>query len=159
MHIVILSLMLLGLWLLLSTHFEPLMIAFGVVSVIVSLFVSKRLGVIDKTGYPFLFILKILKYNLWLMYQICLSNIDVSMRILGFKPIQSRLIRIPFTYTDDLSKVIYANSITLTPGSASILIEDNELIVHTVSDESAEDLFSGEMANLIPQTTRSSKDA
>lgn len=158
MHIVILSLMLLGLWLLLSNHFEPLMITFGVVSVILSLFISKRLGVIDKAGYPFLFILRVIQYNAWLMYQICLSNIDVSLRILGFRPIKSRLIRIPFKYTDDLSKVIYANSITLTPGSASIFIENNQLIVHTISDESAEDLFSGDMANRIPQFVDSKED-
>ena len=45
----------------------------------------------------------------------------------------------------DLGRVIHANSITLTPGTVSIELEGNEIIVHALNEAFAEDLFTGVM--------------
>ena len=150
-HTVSLGILLFALWLLLSNHFNPLMISFGVVSVFLTLWVAKRLDVIDEESHPIHLTTRLFKYWFILAWKILQANLDVALRILGFKPVSPQLIRIPFNQADDLSKVIYANSITLTPGSASIHIENGDLIVHTISEEGARELFDGELARIVPQ--------
>jgi multicomponent Na+:H+ antiporter subunit E len=40
---------------------------------------------------------------------------------------------------------VYANSITLTPGTIAINVDEDMITVHALSREGAEDLKSGEM--------------
>ena len=47
--------------------------------------------------------------------------------------------------TSDLGQVIYANSITLTPGTISVDVANGEILVHALSFEGAETLMEGEM--------------
>jgi multicomponent Na+:H+ antiporter subunit E len=49
-------------------------------------------------------------------------------------PINPRILHFPSTQKTDLGRVIFANSITLTPGTTSIEIEDNSVLVHAVTD-------------------------
>jgi multicomponent Na+:H+ antiporter subunit E len=53
---------------------------------------------------------------------------------------------------------MYANAITLTPGSASLHIEDGYLFVHTISKEGAEELIAGDMIKIIPHNKYSNPD-
>lgn len=45
----------------------------------------------------------------------------------------------------DLFKVLYANSITMTPGTVTMEIDGDEFIVHSLTRASREGLQSGEM--------------
>jgi multicomponent Na+:H+ antiporter subunit E len=60
------------------------------------------------------------------------------------------LFEVPATHKSDLSQVIYANSITLTPGTVSVELEKDKILVHALTKEAAEELASGEMAKSIP---------
>ena len=42
-------------------------------------------------------------------------------------------------------QVTYANSITLTPGTVTIQIDDDNIEIHALTKEMAEDVKSGEM--------------
>ena len=53
--------------------------------------------------------------------------------------------RIRASQKTDLAKVIYANSITLTPGTITLDVRDDKFLVHALSDEAAADLDTGEM--------------
>ena len=80
-----------------------------------------------------------------------MANIDVIKRILTpGKSISPTLITIPASKKTDLSKVIYANSITLTPGTVTLDLTGDEIKVHALSKEGAEDLESGRMAKVVP---------
>ena len=48
----------------------------------------------------------------------------------------------------DFAKFVFANSITLTPGTVTIEIEDDEFIVHAITKQAADDL-PGEMEQRI----------
>ena len=75
-----------------------------------------------------------------------LANIDVSRRILDPKlPIRPNFIRVKASQQGDLGRVIYANSITLTPGTVSVDMEADEITVHALSYEGAAEDMSGEM--------------
>ena len=51
----------------------------------------------------------------------------------GTMPIKQNLFRIPHTQKSDLGQVIFANSITLTPGTVTVETEENEFLVHALS--------------------------
>ena len=125
---------------------------FRVVSVLVVLYISHRLNVIDHESHPIHASWSLFRYLLVLFGKIISANVDVTLRVLGIRPTQPQLIEIPLEQHNDLSKVIYANSITLTPGSASVHMEEKTLVVHTISREGAEELLDGEMARLVPDT-------
>ena len=66
------------------------------------------------------------------------------------KAVSPRLDEYPFTQKTDLGRVIYANSITLTPGTVSVELTNKSVIVHALATDFATDLSTGEMAKAIP---------
>ena len=85
-------------------------------------------------------------YWLWLLKAIVLANIDVCRRILTRDmPISPRVIKVRCTQKRDLGRVIYANSITLTPGTVSINVDRDIIEVHALTAQSAAALETGEM--------------
>jgi multicomponent Na+:H+ antiporter subunit E len=146
-----LSLTLALVWLLLSGYFHNLMLFFGLCSVVIVVIINKRMYEVDGDNYTMHLTPDVLLYMLRLWKRILISNIDVTLRILGFKPAQSQFVTLPLRFKDDFSKVLYANAITLTPGSASITMTEDTLLVHTISDAGAQDLLDGDMERIIPK--------
>jgi len=64
---------------------------------------------------------------------------------LGLRKISPRLIRVPASQKTALGQVLYANSITLTPGTISLDLRDDEILIHALSTSSAEGLQEGTM--------------
>ncbi|WP_119458467.1 Na+/H+ antiporter subunit E [Rhodospirillaceae bacterium SYSU D60014] len=135
-----------GLWLLLSGHYDPLLIGLGISSCILVVVIAHRMDVIDREGHPIDFGFGIVTYWLWLLLEIAKSNVDVARRILDPSlPISPTLIRVKASQRTELGRVIYANSITLTPGTVSIQLTDGTIEVHALTAEGAESLRGGEM--------------
>ncbi len=146
MRAVSLVLTLFAVWLLLSGVYEPLYIILGLVSCVVSVAIGIRMDVVDHESHPIHLTRRFPGYFLWLAKEIVVANIDVSKQIL--KPrldIQPRVIRVKPSQHNELGMVIYANSITLTPGTVTIDIDGGEMVVHALTAASAADLQSGEM--------------
>ena len=59
--------------------------------------------------------------------------------------ISPTMIRVRASQQTDLGQVIYANSITLTPGTISVDVANNEILVHALSENGARDLLGGKM--------------
>lgn len=153
-HTISLGTVLFILWVLLSGHLEPLLLAFGVISVVFTLYISNRMDVVDHESHPIHLTFKLFKFWLILAKRIFVANIDVTLRILGIKSVEPQLIKVKLNQSSDLTKAMFANAITLTPGSASIHIEGDELYVHTISQQGAQDLLDGDMADIIPHDTK-----
>jgi len=149
LHALALWLFCFGLWLLLSGYFDvPLLLGFGVLSCALVVFVAWRTEVIDPEERPLRlrFNLHIFSYWPWLLWQIVLSNLDVAKRILDPRlPISPTLITLRPTQRSDLGRVIYANSITLTPGTVTTFLSEGVLEVHALTREAAESLLEGDM--------------
>ena len=64
------------------------------------------------------------------------------------------MLRVASTQTSDLARALYANSITLTPGTISIDVGKDEITVHALSREGAQDLASGEMGERVSALER-----
>jgi len=152
LHAISLSAVLFCTWLLLSGYFTPLLISFGVLSLIVTVGIAWRMDVIDHESHPVHLTWRIPAYWIWLLIEIMKANFDVSKTILGIgEPARPNVIRVKPSQRSELGQVIYANSITLTPGTISIELENGEIMVHALTQGSADDLNTGVMDRRVTQ--------
>ena len=156
MRIAVAALVLFGLWLLLSGLYAPLLLILGAVSSVFVAWIAQRMGLLaPEPGSVWLRPLRCLAYMPWLAWQIAKTNVDVALRILvPSKGISPRVLRVPSTQASDLARALYANSITLTPGTISIDVGGDEITVHALSRESAEDVAGGEMGQRVSALER-----
>ena len=146
LHAFSMGLVLFGLWLSLSGFFTPLLLGLGIVSVIAIVWIAHRMDVIDHEGHPIHLTLRAFLYWPWLVKEIVLANIAVARVIISRNmPIQPAIISVTATQETELGHVIYANSIILTPGTVTIDIEKDNLKVHALTLDAANDLKTGEM--------------
>ncbi|VAX10324.1 Na(+) H(+) antiporter subunit E [hydrothermal vent metagenome] len=138
-------------WILLSGYLEPLLLGLGVASVALTVFLSQRMNVIDHESYPLHLSLKLPGFFVYILREIIKSNIDVVTRIAGWKgaSISPQLVDIPLLQKSDLGAVIYANAITLTPGTVSIELSEETITIHALTREAADELATGNMSNEI----------
>lgn len=142
-----LALILAVIWLLFSglwTH--PVIVPLGIASVVLSVWLSRRLGIVDHIDRPVRLLGRGVRYWLWLLVEIARSAVQVARHVLSpTLRISPRIVRLPTTQKTDLGRAILANSITLTPGTTSIHVRDNEIWFYALDEESAADTLSGEM--------------
>jgi len=135
-----------GFWVLLSGYWLILIVALGVASIMLCVFIAWRMDVIDHEGHPIHLTFPGLTYFPWLLKEIILSNLIVAKAILGGKNARHpQVFRVKASQSDALGQTVYANSITLTPGTVSIAVDDGYITVHAFMDETADGLRSGEM--------------
>lgn len=72
-----------------------------------------------------------LQYLLVFIKNLVLSNIDVAKRVLNPKlPINPGIVEIKTALKEDYKKLILANSITLTPGTITLDVQDDSMFIH-----------------------------
>lgn len=138
--------MLYGLWLVLSGHFEPILLTLGGLSVIAVMIIARRMDVVDREGHPLHLGWGAMTYWPWLVWEIVKANIDVARIIVTPSlPISPVMIRVDASQKTELGHVIFANSITLTPGTVAVDLGEKSIGVHALSAASARELAAGEM--------------
>jgi len=144
-------LLLLSFWSILSGKFDFFHITLGVIcSLIVSFFTHNMLFANVRLGDMRVILKRFFFYVPWLIYQIAMSTFHVSAIALSPKmPISPRIIRFKTKLESDISWVTLANSITLTPGTITMDIQDGEFIVHALDKKAADELDAGEMEDRI----------
>ncbi|RKZ49961.1 MAG: cation transporter [Gammaproteobacteria bacterium] len=146
-HAISLGLFLFILWLLLSGHYTSLLISFGLFSVTLVVVLALRMDVVDHEGQPLhLDPIALLIYWCWLLKEIFVSNIYVCRLIVSpTMPISPTVIALRSSQASDLARVIFANSITLTPGTVTIDVDGDITEVHAITEEAASSLIQGSM--------------
>ena len=145
-------------WILWSGYFKPLLLGLGLASALVCTYLAMRMRRADGEGSQF----KILQhvhqlatYWPWLLLEIAKSNVEVAKIILSGKMnIDPVMIRLKTGQATEMGQVIYGNSITLTPGTITVDIEDGELLVHALTQSGADGLHEGEMDRRITALER-----
>ena len=133
-------------WLLLSGHYTGLLITFGVLSCLGILALAHRMSVVDEEGHPIHLALGAFMYWPWLFLEIAKSAWGVTQLILNPKlPISPTMVKVKATQKTRIGVNIFANSITLTPGTISVEVEANDITVHAITVGGAEDLKKGGM--------------
>lgn len=144
-----------GFWIFLSGRFDLFHLSLGIVSCALVSFLSRDLLFSGKVGRNHLSqLLRLLRYLPWLFYQIVLANLYVAYLALHPKSTQKidpHVIRFKTKLKTDLSVTTFANSITLTPGTITLLVEEGFFYVHAISKKVADDLLTGEMEDRVAQ--------
>lgn len=155
LHAVSLCITLVAVWLGLSGFYTPLLLSLGAASVALSIFVAMRMDLTDHEGMPIQFGPRIIIYWLWLLKEIVKANIDVARRVIQRDPdISPTLFVTKASQTSDVGRVVFANSITLTPGTVSVVLEDDSILVHALTQGGADDLLTGEMDRRVSEIER-----
>lgn len=145
-HLVSLAITLAITWLLWSGHTEPFLLDLGVFSIVATLYIVSRMQILDNEAAPTGFGLRPLFYLPYLIKEIVVSNIKVAKLILSPKmDLQRNMVKITAHQHSDIGRVVLANSITLTPGTVTILMEGDQLLIHALSFAGGEEDLSGEI--------------
>ena len=87
--------------------------------------------------------LRIVWYFFWLIGRILRSGVHLAYLILHpALPINPTLIRYRTELQEDAGIVLLSNSITLTPGTITVEVNSQELVIHAMDDNSAQDVTS-----------------
>lgn len=134
------------LWFILSGQTSPLFLLLGLASVLLVLWVMIRLDRTDSTPASLILSPQFFRYLAWLAGQIIASNIDVARRIWDPKlPISPAWRRINMGLKQPITKTLYANSVTLTPGTVTTEVGDDYIVVHSLDHHGIERVAEGDM--------------
>ncbi|BDX05249.1 Na+/H+ antiporter subunit E [Planctobacterium marinum] len=132
-------------WLLLSGHITSLMLSLEVISVVSVILLVHRLGMFDQETHPTNLILKLPKFLSWLIADLIMSNLQVVKLIWQPKPqLSPALLTVNMHQPGDMERVIYANSITVTPGTLTVDLQNDTITVHTLTEDMSTTIRSGE---------------
>jgi len=146
LHAVGLFAVLYGTWIVLSGHFTPFLLIAGAVCAALTVAITLRMEIFDRQRERLVPLWRLPFYLLWLAWQIILWSLIVSRKVLAPTiDIDPVLERVPSGQRSDIAKVIYANSITLTPGTVSTDVSDGEIEVHALTRAAMQDLKSDDM--------------
>lgn len=121
-------------WLALTSTFQWQELIVGIlISLILTFFLNKNY---IQLGLPVLSICKIfyiIVYIIVLFIEIVKANFDVAYRVINpSMPIKPGIVIIKTELKQDIAKMILANSITLTPGTFTLDIKGDNLLIHWI---------------------------
>jgi len=132
----ILTLAMVAAWLTLSGYFIPMILTFGAISVAIVVWMCRRMGILDGETVPYLSILQTLSYFVWLFVEIVKANVQVVKAVLSPDlEVSPTLVKIPLNTDVDIAETMFANSITLTPGTVSVDMQQDHILVHALLEE------------------------
>lgn len=141
-------------WLLLSGHYDATHIVMGaLLALVVAFFTndlfhlegrSREIGEEENALFTFMCGLRMLVYLPWLFYNIIIANIQVAYLVLHPRmPIDPAIFQFRTQYRRTVSRVMLANSITLTPGTVTVDLKKGRFLVHALSPQSVTSLLAG----------------
>ncbi|MBW2503795.1 MAG: Na+/H+ antiporter subunit E [Deltaproteobacteria bacterium] len=134
-------------WVVLSGMFDAFHLTLGVFSCLLVAHFSHSLLIYGEKNNWLKGLFGVICYLPWLFYQILLANIEVAWVVLHprmLEKIDPHLIRFKTSLKRPISKVTFAQSITLTPGTITVNIDDDEFTVYALT-RSAGEALPGEM--------------
>jgi multicomponent Na+:H+ antiporter subunit E len=127
-------------WLLISASADWQHILVGVFfcTILTVFWSSLSISAENKTDFKLKQGFLLIKYFFFLAIEIVVANINVAMIVLNPRlPISPGIVIMRCDLERSLLRVLYVNSITLTPGTITVELEDNLLIVHALTEDVA----------------------
>ena len=136
---ILIFLLLAGFWLLLSAtlHWQHLLVGTVLALLLTAAWSKIQIGGGRRTAFTFKQLGFIIFYLLCLIWEILKANIMVALIVLDPRlPISPGIVITRHELKHDLTRALYANSITLTPGTITVDLESDRLVVHAITAES-----------------------
>lgn len=134
-------------WVVMSGMFDAFHFSLGVICCLLVTYFSHDLFNSAENPLRWRGLFGVLLYFPYLLWQIILANLQVAYITLHprmLEKIDPHLFRFDSTLKRPISKVTLAQSITLTPGTITVNIHDNQFAVYALTQEAA-DALPGEM--------------
>lgn len=114
--------------------FELTELAVGaIVAVILTIILTKNVNYIIDYKFPVRLVIFIVMYIPVFTLELIKANFDIARRVISPTiPLNSGFVKIKTDLDGDFSKLTLANSITLTPGTLTIDVIEDELFIHCV---------------------------
>ena len=148
MRVGLLFIVLMAGWLLMSGHYNGLLISLGVISVTFCVSLSHAINASDEEGLPTHIFARLPSYLFWLFGEIIKSNYATAKFILNGHS-DPEIFNVTATQNTAAGIATYANSITLTPGTVTMDINEdsakNQFLVHALHADFGEDVRSNDM--------------
>ena len=136
-------------WVILSGKFDAFHLGLGVISSLVVTYIShdllyhdRKKGMSERLRETLAFI----RYVPWITWEVVKANLHVyklAMTKAGYEEMAPRVVTFETYLKTDFAKFVLANSITLTPGTITMLIRGDIFHVHTMSQFLEDDLLTG----------------
>lgn len=158
LHMLAMFVLLFVFWLLLSGTLETKFLLYGLATAAIATYATYPVLLIPAHGgatHYFLFgvsPLRFAQYFFWLMWQLILANLDVIKATVRPEiAINPRVVKFRYHQTNPMANLVLANSITLTPGTVTMNVEDDRgdgwylFEIHALTDGAAEGIEDGGM--------------
>ncbi|MCT2584430.1 Na+/H+ antiporter subunit E [Actinophytocola gossypii] len=133
-------------WVLLSGHFTTLLLVLGALSVALVCLLARRAGLTASAGASIPHALRLPRYLLWIGKEVLVSAVAVVRRVWSPRPdLRPAVAATPAAGMSELAQVTYANSITYTPGTLSLDVDEDQVHVHSLVPADLEALRAGAM--------------
>ncbi len=127
-------------WVLWSGIYKPLLLWLGLFSCLLSVWLAQRMGFF-RHPMSLRTLLRLPAHWFWLLGEIVRSSVEVARVVLSPSlPISPTVVELTTTEASDAGKVILGNSITLSPGTVTIDVHEDRLLVHCLTEHSASQL-------------------
>jgi multicomponent Na+:H+ antiporter subunit E len=142
----ILAVVLAIVWLLWSGLFKPLLIGLGALSCVLTIWVLRRMGAFSDENFTFQFGPRLVGFWAWLAKEIVLSSLQVARITLSPSiRVSPRVVALDVADLKEVDQVLLGNAITLTPGTLTLDVHNDRMLVHALTEEGARNLEAGEM--------------
>ena len=139
-------------WLVFSNHFDSLHLGLGVVCCALVAVLSYDLLFPNVQSPSWLRqVWRFCLYIPWLLREIVAANFHVVYLVFRPGQIRPQVIRFRTRLKSDMARVAFGNSITLTPGTITLDIQDGEFHVHALSAKAAQSVVTGDMESRVRQ--------
>jgi multicomponent Na+:H+ antiporter subunit E len=133
-------------WLVFSGHFDALHISLGLIcSATVATLSYDLLLPEPLSSSAGIIAWRFLLYTPWLLWEIIVANFHVLYLVLQPSHLRPQTVRFKTGLKSDFAKVTLANSITLTPGTITMNVDNDEFYIHAISDKAALGVIESDM--------------
>ncbi|MGB5448722.1 MAG: Na+/H+ antiporter subunit E [Woeseiaceae bacterium] len=145
-RMLVLLLPLVAAWLLWSGIYKPLLLALGMFSCLLTIYIKHRMEYFQTEVFALRVGRRLVGYWLWLAKEVVKSSLDVARIVLSPSlPISPRVVTVRASCEHPVDQAILANSITLTPGTLALDVHEGQITVHALTKAGADELMKGEM--------------
>ncbi len=132
-------------WTLWSGMFKPLLIGLGLFSCLLCVWLAARMRFFRSKELLAL-LPRLPRFWLWLLGEIVKSSIEVARVVLSPSlPASPTIINLKCEPQTEMGRVILGNAITLTPGTVTLDIFEDNIVVHCLTTQGAADMRNNVM--------------
>ncbi len=134
-NIIVAFFLLLATWFLLNGKYDLVTLGIGsLVSLFISLVICKKCEIFSEMNFSPKGIMYFFAYIFVFLIELVKSNLDIAMIVLSPSlPIKPGIVEVETKLKSKLGRMVLANSITLTPGTLTVKIENDTFFIHCVN--------------------------